>query len=120
MTIYYIAVSSWDGRAYTFDFIIPFLSKEKRNKCFEEMIASKQYGNADYNLVKGEENVSEIQNNPEGLEEANEKEVNLKDEIEKAFKEKFIDLVPASSSGITYNSYKKIARYFYLLGRKSL
>ena len=34
------------------------------------MIASKQYGNADYNLVKGEENVSEIQNNPEGLEEA--------------------------------------------------
>jgi len=49
-----------------------------------------------------------------------EKEVNLKDEIEKAFKEKFIDLVPASSNGITYNSYKKIARYFYLLGRKSL
>lgn len=59
MEIFYIAVSSWDGRAYTFDFIIPFLSKEKRDKHLEKMRVSKQYGNADYYLVKGQETIKE-------------------------------------------------------------
>lgn len=59
MTIYYIAVSSWDGRAYTFDYIIPFLSKEKRDNHLKWMKGSRAYGNADYNLSVGEENILE-------------------------------------------------------------
>lgn len=59
MTIYYISVSSWDTRAYTFDYIIPFLSKEKRDKHLEWMKESKQFGNADYDLCCGEADVME-------------------------------------------------------------
>jgi hypothetical protein len=59
MTIYYIAVSSWDGRAYTFDYIIPFLSKEQRNERFERMKNHKPYNSADYNLVRQEDDIED-------------------------------------------------------------
>lgn len=57
MTIYYIAVSSWDGRAYTFDYIIPFSLKENRDKHFDMMKNSKTWGNADFYLTVGEEDI---------------------------------------------------------------
>ena len=38
MKIYYIAISSWDGNhAYTFDYIRPFLSEQKRDEALAKM-----------------------------------------------------------------------------------
>lgn len=57
MTIYYIAVSSWDGRSYTFDYIVPFLSKEQRDERFEWMKNHEPYNSADYDLVRQEDDI---------------------------------------------------------------
>ena len=57
MTIYYIAVTSWDGsRAYTFDYIRPFLTKQKRDEALAKMVesAAYKYGNLDLHVEEGE------------------------------------------------------------------
>lgn len=55
MKIYYIAVSSWDGRAYTFDYNEFFSSKQERDAAYEKL-----RHNADFDVCKGEESMPEI------------------------------------------------------------
>ena len=55
MKIYYIAVSSWDGRAYTFDYNEFFSSKQERDAAYEKL-----RHNADFDVCKGEESLPEI------------------------------------------------------------
>jgi hypothetical protein len=59
MTIYYIAVSSWDGHAYTFDYIRPFLTKEKRDEVFKKMEDASACKRGDIWLAVGEEEVED-------------------------------------------------------------
>lgn len=55
MKIYYISVSSWDGRAYTFDYIEFFSSKQERDAAYEKLLH-----NADFDVCKGEEDMPEV------------------------------------------------------------
>ena len=60
MTIYYIAVTSWDGsRAYTFDYIRPFLTKQKRDEALKKMEESPAYKRGDLWLYAEEEDVED-------------------------------------------------------------
>ena len=52
MKIYYIAISSWDGRAYTFDYNEFFLSKQERDAAYEKL-----RDNANFDVCKGEEDI---------------------------------------------------------------
>ena len=52
MKIYYIAVSSWDGRAYTFDYNEFFFSEQERDAAYEKL-----RHNADFDVCKGEEGI---------------------------------------------------------------
>ena len=55
MKIYYIAVSSWDGRAYTFDYNEFFSSKQEMDAAYEKLCH-----NADFDVCKGEEDMPEV------------------------------------------------------------
>ena len=55
MKIYYIAVSSWDGRAYTFDYNEFFFSEQERDAAYEKL-----RHNADFDVCKGEESMPEV------------------------------------------------------------
>lgn len=60
MTIYYIAVSSWDGiHAYTFDYIRPFLTEQKRDETLKRMKESPAYKRGDLWLNTGEEDIED-------------------------------------------------------------
>ena len=52
MKIYYIAVSSWDGRAYTFDYNEFFFSEQEMDAAYEKL-----RHNADFDVCKGEEGI---------------------------------------------------------------
>ena len=57
MTVYYIAVSGWDGYKYSFDYIRPFASEEKRDEAYERMKETPAYKNAWIDLAIGEEEI---------------------------------------------------------------
>ena len=60
MTIYYIAVTSWDGsHAYTFDYIRPFLAKQKRDEALKKMKESPACKRGDLWLYAEEEDVED-------------------------------------------------------------
>lgn len=59
MTIYYIAVSSWGGSSYSFDYIRPFLTKEKRDEVFKKMKEAPAYKRGDLLLNTGEEDIED-------------------------------------------------------------
>lgn len=60
MTIYYIAVSSWDGHAYTFDYIRPFISKEKRDEALKKMKEAPSFKQGNISLYADEEEVEDM------------------------------------------------------------
>ena len=60
MTIYYIAVSSWDGHAYTFDYIRPFISKEKRDEVLKKMKEAPSFKQGDISLYADEDEVEDM------------------------------------------------------------
>lgn len=60
MKVYYIAVSSWDGnRAYTFDYIRPFLSKQNRDDALSKMKESPAYKKGDLWLDAEEDEIED-------------------------------------------------------------
>ena len=60
MLVYYIAVSSWDGRAYTFDYIRPFLTREKRDEVLKKIEEGPSYKRGDLWLNVGEDEFEDI------------------------------------------------------------
>lgn len=59
MKIYYIAVSSWDGSSYSFDYIRPFLTEEKRDEVLKKMEEVPAYKRGDLLLNTGEEDIED-------------------------------------------------------------
>lgn len=59
MKIYYIAVSSWDGSHYTFDYIRQFLSEQKRDEALAKMKESRAHKKGDIVLYAEEDEVED-------------------------------------------------------------
>ncbi len=62
MKVYYIAVSSWDGsRAYTFDYILPFLTKQGRNDAIKRIEETPSFKKGDITFHIGQEDIQDLQ-----------------------------------------------------------
>ena len=62
MKVYYIAVSSWDGsRAYTFDYILPFLTEQGRNDAIKRIEENPSFKKGDITFHIGQEDIQDLQ-----------------------------------------------------------
>lgn len=59
MTIYYIAVSGWNGSAYTFSYNRLFLTEQERDKALVKMKEGKSFKEADIILDTGKNEVED-------------------------------------------------------------